>query len=83
MSKLALSQREKVLRLPKVMQGKRDPHWLDHMVTYRWNVPFQTSALVIAQSGNVISLIVTNEGLRKGETEMTDPAEEALQYFNA
>ncbi|WP_193015201.1 outer membrane protein assembly factor BamC [Proteus sp. FME41] len=40
------------------------------------NVPFQTrQRLTIAQSGNVISLTVTNEGLRQGETEVTDPAE--------
>ncbi|MEQ4922259.1 outer membrane protein assembly factor BamC [Proteus hauseri] len=40
------------------------------------NVPYQTrQRLVIAQQGNVISLTVTNEGLRQGESDITDATE--------
>ncbi|OAT37428.1 outer membrane protein assembly factor BamC [Proteus myxofaciens] len=40
------------------------------------NVPFQTrQRLAIVQSGNVITLVITNEGLRQGDSDVTDPAE--------
>nr|MBG3152826.1 outer membrane protein assembly factor BamC [Proteus mirabilis] len=69
--------KEKGIAIVKSDAGQKELHtdWITWLRADE-NVPFQTrQRLVIAQSGNVISLTVTNEGLRQGETEMTDPAE--------
>ncbi|QEZ92539.1 MULTISPECIES: outer membrane protein assembly factor BamC [Proteus] len=69
--------KEKGVAIVKSDAGQKELHtdWITWLRADE-NVPFQTrQRLVIAQSGNVISLTVTNEGLRQGETEMTDPAE--------
>lgn len=69
--------KEKCVAIVKSDAGQKELHtdWITWLRADE-NVPFQTrQRLVIAQSGNVISLTVTNEGLRQGETEMTDPAE--------
>lgn len=40
------------------------------------NVPFETRhRLAIMPSGNQITLVITNEGLRQGSNDVTDPAE--------
>ncbi|MCT8250601.1 outer membrane protein assembly factor BamC [Proteus faecis] len=69
--------KEKGVAITKSDAGQKEIHtdWITWLRADE-NVPFQTrQRLAIAQSGNVISLTVTNEGLRQGETEMTDPAE--------
>ncbi|MFU9001619.1 outer membrane protein assembly factor BamC [Proteus sp. TSJ240517] len=69
--------KEKGIAIVKSDAGQKELHtdWITWLRADE-NVPFQTrQRLVIAQAGNVISLTVTNEGLRQGETEMTDPAE--------
>lgn len=69
--------KEKGVAIVKSDAGQKEIHtdWITWLRADE-NVPFQTrQRLVIAQSGNVISLTVTNEGLRQGETEITDPAE--------
>ncbi|SUC01879.1 outer membrane protein assembly factor BamC [Proteus penneri] len=68
---------EKGVTIVKSDAGQKEIHtdWITWLRADE-NVPFQTrQRLAIAQSGNVISLTVTNEGLRQGETEMTDPDE--------
>ncbi|MCK9781590.1 MULTISPECIES: outer membrane protein assembly factor BamC [Enterobacterales] len=69
--------KEKGVAIAQSDAGQKEIHtdWITWLRADE-NVPFQTrQRLVIAQSGNVISLTVTNEGLRQGETEVTDPSE--------
>ena len=69
--------KDKGVAIVKSDAGQKEIHtdWITWLRADE-NVPFQTrQRLVIAQAGNVISLTVTNEGLRQGETDVTDPAE--------
>ncbi|MEQ5323978.1 outer membrane protein assembly factor BamC [Proteus sp. fly-1008] len=69
--------KDKGVAIVKSDAGQKEIHtdWITWLRADE-NVPFQTrQRLVIAQTGNVISLTVTNEGLRQGETDVTDPAE--------
>ncbi|MBI6529842.1 outer membrane protein assembly factor BamC [Proteus vulgaris] len=69
--------KDKGVAIAKSDAGQKEIHtdWITWLRADE-NVPFQTRQhLVIAQAGNVISLTVTNEGLRQGETDVTDPTE--------